>query len=159
MAAYHDKSDHFAVLGISANASKDEIKQAYRRLAHQYHPDLHPDNPMADDMMKTLNAAYAALIREPVGAAAQSPVEHTLFDNRCRGHDVTAQVIVKPAEARLGVWRTLRYHNPAGQPYAISIWIPPGAVMGLRLRIPGKGGPGRGNGSAGDLYVVITICE
>ena len=38
-----EKRDYYEVLGVKKDASDDEIKSAYRKLAKQYHPDLHPD--------------------------------------------------------------------------------------------------------------------
>lgn len=53
--------DPYEVLGVSRNASEEEIKQAYRRLAKQYHPDLHPGDKEAARKMQEINAAYEQL--------------------------------------------------------------------------------------------------
>ena len=53
--------DPYAVLGVSRNATEEEIKNAYRRLAKQYHPDLHPDDPSCAAKMNELNEAYDAI--------------------------------------------------------------------------------------------------
>jgi hypothetical protein len=53
--------DYYAILEVSRNASAKEIKQAYRRLARRYHPDLHPGDKFDEDMFKAVNEAYEAL--------------------------------------------------------------------------------------------------
>ena len=53
--------DPYQVLGVSPNASDDEVKKAYRDLAKKYHPDLHPDDPKAAEKMNDINAAYDAI--------------------------------------------------------------------------------------------------
>ena len=50
--------DPYKVLGVSPDASDEEIKRAYRRLAKQYHPDLNPGDEAAAKKMQQLNAAY-----------------------------------------------------------------------------------------------------
>ena len=50
--------DPYKVLGVSPNASDDEIKAAYRRLAKKYHPDLNPGDENAAKKMNEINAAY-----------------------------------------------------------------------------------------------------
>lgn len=55
--------DYYEVLGVSRDASKDEIKRAYRRLAKEYHPDLNKENPEeAEAKFKELSEAYEVLM-------------------------------------------------------------------------------------------------
>ena len=53
--------DHYEVLGISRQATDDDIKRAYRDLARRYHPDSHPDDPEAEERFKEASEAYAVL--------------------------------------------------------------------------------------------------
>ena len=56
-----DKRDYYEVLGISKNASEDEIKKAYRSLAKKYHPDMNPGDAEAEARFKEVNEAYDVL--------------------------------------------------------------------------------------------------
>ena len=59
-------TDPYKVLGISQNASDEEVKRAYRELAKKYHPDNYVDNPLADlaqEKMKEINEAYDSITR------------------------------------------------------------------------------------------------
>jgi molecular chaperone DnaJ len=55
------KRDYYEVLGIQKNASKDDIKKAYRKLAIQYHPDKNPGNKDAEEKFKEATEAYEVL--------------------------------------------------------------------------------------------------
>lgn len=55
------QKDYYQILGVEKNASQDEIKSAYRKLAKKYHPDLNKDNPDAADKFKEVNEAYEVL--------------------------------------------------------------------------------------------------
>ena len=55
------KRDYYEILGINRNATKDEIKKAYRKLAMQYHPDRNPDNKEAEEKFKEAAEAYEIL--------------------------------------------------------------------------------------------------
>ena len=53
--------DYYAILGVSRNAAEKEIKQAYRRLARKYHPDVNPGDKSAETRFKEINEAHEVL--------------------------------------------------------------------------------------------------
>lgn len=60
-------SNPYEVLGVSQNATDEEVKRAYREMAKKYHPDNYADNPLSDlaeEKMKEINAAYDAICDE-----------------------------------------------------------------------------------------------
>jgi molecular chaperone DnaJ len=55
------KRDYYEILGLDRGADGDELKRAYRKLAHRYHPDKNPDDPEAEAQFKEASEAYAVL--------------------------------------------------------------------------------------------------
>ena len=56
-----DRRDYYEILGVARNASADEIKAAYRKLAVKFHPDRNPDLPEAEEKFKEASEAYSIL--------------------------------------------------------------------------------------------------
>ena len=71
--------DPYGVLGVDKNATDEEIKEAYRKLARKYHPDNYGDNPLADlaeEKMQEINAAYDAIVNMRKGRKTSSTSDY-----------------------------------------------------------------------------------
>jgi molecular chaperone DnaJ len=86
--------DPYKVLGISHDATKEEIKKAYRKKAKEYHPDLHPNDPEAAQKMNEVNEAYDML---------NNPEKYKKQEQRQSSYQNT-------------------YRNPYGNPYENAGW-------------------------------------
>lgn len=73
------KRDYYEILGVDRNASKDELKSAYRKLAKQYHPDANPGDEEAEQKFKEIGEAYEAL-KDDQKRAAYDRFGHDAFE-------------------------------------------------------------------------------
>ncbi len=78
------KKDYYATLGIDQNASQDDIKRAYRKMAMKYHPDRNADNPEAEKRFKEVNEANDVLFDEEK-RAAYDRFGHAAFEQGGQG--------------------------------------------------------------------------
>lgn len=203
--------DYYQALGVERSASTDEIKKAYRKLAHQYHPDVSND-PEGEAKFKVAAEAYTTLKnpekraeydnlgKRPAGADFAPPPEWqrrygadaSAFDDvdisdilnafrggrghgQARAHahaprptpgedfSVTVAVSLETiygggaVDVAVDAPEYDEHGLPHRVPHTFRVNIPKGAVEGQRLRLSGKGGPGRNGGKNGDLYIVLAL--
>ncbi len=74
-----DKRDYYEVLGVSKDADEAALKKAYRQLAKQYHPDMHPDDPECEAKFKEATEAYGVL-SDPEKRRQYDQYGHAAFD-------------------------------------------------------------------------------
>ena len=190
------ESDYYAVLGVDSGASAKEIKQAYRKLAQEFHPDKNAGDAAAETRFKEANEAYEVLgdpetrkeydhsremgyfVGGPGGAQQYVRVEDLMGGARAAGSpfdllggigdlfgrqggarprggdDLTAEMHLSFHDAVSGTTRQL---NVNGQ--SAKVRIPKGVADGARIRVRGRGNPGRNGGAAGDLYVTVQVAS
>jgi molecular chaperone DnaJ len=81
----------YEVLGIKENASKEEIKKAYRNLAKKYHPDQYGNNPLrelAEEKMRDINAAYDQLMKNSSSSSYQNSSYNSESTNYTQNSDL-----------------------------------------------------------------------
>jgi molecular chaperone DnaJ len=79
------KRDYYEVLGVNRDASEDDLKKSYRRLAMKHHPDRNPDNPKAEEHFKEAKEAYE-ILADPQKRAAYDQFGHAGVDPAAGGH-------------------------------------------------------------------------
>jgi molecular chaperone DnaJ len=78
------KRDYYEVLGVNRDASEEDIKKAYRKLAMKHHPDRNPDNPKSEEQFKEAKEAYE-MLTEPQKRAAYDQYGHAGVDSAAAG--------------------------------------------------------------------------
>jgi len=78
------KRDYYEILGVNKDASEDELKKAYRKLAMKHHPDRNPDNPNAEEHFKEAKEAYE-ILSDVQKRAAYDQYGHAGVDPSARG--------------------------------------------------------------------------
>src|SRR5271154_3462257 len=73
------KQDYYATLGVARDASAEDLKKAYRKLAMQYHPDRNPENKQAEAKFKEVSEAYDVL-KDDQKRAAYDRFGHAAFE-------------------------------------------------------------------------------
>ena len=110
--------DPYAVLGVARDASEEEIKAAYRKLARRYHPDRYANDPegarAAEEKMKEINEAYDAVTRMRSGASGHTGGGFSGFAsvrekiNRGYFADAERELDATPDGARTAEWHYLK---------------------------------------------------
>ena len=180
------RRDYYAVLGIAVTAGPREVRQAYRRLARQYSPDVNFWDDRARTLFEEIAEAYRVLsdptARDMYDRFGSTGTAEALGAGR-QGDDVHVSVDISFAEVARGVNRTVdvtrysacrtcgtRGRGASGGPCAacggrgvtrgteaVVVPIPPGVDSGVPLRIPHEGSMGPFGAPRGDLIVSTRV--
>lgn len=156
------RGECYQVLGLCAGASAEQIRQAYRRRAHEFHPDRNPGDARAGERFKKLSEAYRTLTRtEPPVETAPGFFEYLamlvgdlfrkLKERPRRGADLGYRLAVKREDLSAGGKFLLDLPGKT-----LEVRVPPGTEDGARIRITGEGEPGRYGGPPGDLILTVA---
>jgi DnaJ-class molecular chaperone len=179
------RRDYYAVLGVAATAAPREIRQAYRRLARQYSPDVNFWDATARALFEEIAEAYrilsdpdARLLYDRFGAqpdaltaARRGEDAHVAvelnFSDAVRGSVVPLMVTrfspCAPCGAR-GRREDAACDACSGRGVRrvqdrVTVSIPPGVDSGTQVRVPGEGSAGPFGGPRGDLFVSTRVLE
>src|SRR5947209_3762222 len=171
--------DYYETLGVPRDASESQIKQAYRKLARKFHPDVNPGDKAAENRFKEISEAYEVLSDPekrrkydtlgspdfsfagggPGGGTYSYTPGGTQFDFDVGNQDLgdifekchgKGQVPQKPCP-------TCHGEGQVERPHRVTVTIPPGIAEGQKLRVGGQGEPGRSGGPPGDLILLVKM--
>lgn len=141
--------NHYAILGLDRDCTSTQIRDAYRRLAKRYHPDLNPNSAAARARTEALNAAYA-ILRDPASRRAYDHALDQASQAAAPGRgakieqNITQEVRLRIDDFLRGTSIEVRVNDPANSagPENYRVNIPAMTAPGARLRLPRAGGRG-----------------
>lgn len=167
-------------MGVERNATEDDIKTAYRKLARKYHPDVSKEKD-AEERFKEVGEAYAVLSDaqkrkeyDQFGANVNQQQTQTssedysdffssIFGEHAKhaqrqypGQDIHATLTLNLQNAYHGATQTITL------PFSgktLNVKIPAGVIDGQQIRLSGQGELGHRGGKAGDLYIEIKLTD
>ena len=163
----------YAILGVPQNASTDDIKKAYKKLARENHPDLNPGDPQAEKKFKEVSEANAVIGDErkrqeydqmramgASGFGGFSSQGFTVddfgdifgFGGRRKGQTYQTNINISFLEAASGIEVVLPLESDS-----LKIKVPAGVDNGSVIRLRGRGGPGAAGAPDGDLLVQVSV--
>ena len=170
----------YAILGVPQNASTDDIKKAYKKLARENHPDLNPGDPEAEKKFKEVSEANAVIGDErkrqeydqmrTMGASGFGGFSSQgftvddfgdIFENlgdifgfggRRKGQTYQTNINISFLEAASGIEVVLPLESDS-----LKIKVPAGVDNGSVIRLRGRGGPGAAGAPDGDLLVQVSV--
>ncbi len=177
------RRDYYAVLGVSIGAGPREIRQAYRRLARQYSPDVNFWEREAQGLFEEIAEAYR-ILSDPSARSLYDRFGHRPFRQQAegspgrRGDDLYVAMELSFANSVHGVGVTLNVerlracsecegagcaacHDRGLQSESVElpVVIPGGVDTGAQIRVPGEGHAGRFGGRRGALIVITRVQE
>jgi len=172
--------DYYQILGVSRNASPQEIKKAYKKQAMEHHPDRGGDH----NKFAEINSAYEVLSNADKKAAYDNPQPQfnfnsnhfssgnpfagTPFDhifgqgfhqqhNAPRNRDITVGATIEFDEVIIGKNLVIQYRLQSQKLETVNVEIPPGAKSGDTIKYQGLGDDGHRQFPRGDLNVRIHV--
>ena len=158
--------DYYSLLGVDRNATPQEIKKAYRKLAMKHHPDKGGDS----QKFAEIQSAYEVLSNSDKRQAYDNPGPQFDFNSqnfddffnfgfrqqRHRGRNITLGVNIDLEDVIHGKQMIITYQLPSGKENSVNINIPAGIDEGATIHFPGLGDDSV-PGYRGDLFIRIQI--
>ena len=181
---YNSTMDYYQILGINENASQDEIKKAYKKLAMTNHPDRGGDTKKFQEISQAYDTLGDEQKRQQYNAQRNNPFIHARsgnhgfqdindifgatfgfggagpfggFHQRGRNKDLSIRVSITFKQSYTGTQIEARFNTPAGRAQTVVVDIPPGVQSGQTIRYGDLGDDSIPNLPRGNLNVTVMV--
>jgi curved DNA-binding protein len=169
--------DYYQTLGLTRDATDDEVKQAYRKLASKHHPDKGGNTAKFQEIQAAYEAITSGKAKHNADPAYSGFQDlHDMFnmgrkagsknwsfsdgwDDNVKNPDVNISIPCTLEEAHFGFTKQVEFTLPDGTVKNMAITFPPGCTNDIKIRYASEGGRLVKTLPAGDLYVKLNIAS